>query len=109
MEADGVKWGTVLRFTPQPVAQIQIQCMHVSGQKSNCHFGKKLILRALMEKKQVEKDSPQERADTETSPTSKPSKATSACVCGCVQSQEEHVCACDHMCMCEWAGGYKSC
>lgn len=60
------------------------------------------MLRALMEKRQVEKKvSPQERADTETSPTSKPSKATSVCVCVwvCVQSQEEHVCACHHMCV----------
>lgn len=79
----------------------------------NLLFRQKLHAQSTHGKKASgKKVSPQERADTETSPTSKPSKATSVCVCACMwvcmQSQEEHVCACDHMCMCEWAGGYMS-
>lgn len=55
------------------------------------------------------KVSPQERVDTEPSPTSKPSKAMSVrvyvCVWVCVCKAKS---VCDHVCMCEWAGGYWS-
>lgn len=60
-----------------------------------------------MEKKCRWKVSPQERVDTEALPTSEPLKASLyACVCarGCAKPS---VCASDHVCMGEWAAGYR--